>query len=97
MRLPSAREELIQKYSAIINDHFKTAVKSQMLSDVQAVPQHTEEYLALAFEEYDAQVISVLREMISDWEGRMGDDADRTLYSLGLRRAIDELIGESSV
>lgn len=35
-------------------------------------------------------------QMISDWEGGI-DPADKTLYSLALRRAMDLVIGESSM
>ena len=84
MRLASSRDEIIRKYSEMIDEHPDSPRAS------------SGKYLALAFDEYDAQVVSVLREMITEWETRLGED-DKTLYSLGLRRAIDELIGESSV
>jgi len=35
-----------------------------------------------------------LTELIKDWEEKMSDD-DKTLYSLGLRRALDVVRGES--
>lgn len=39
--------------------------------------------------------ISKIEEMISEWELTMGDE-DKTFYSLGLRRAIDVIRGESA-
>lgn len=37
-----------------------------------------------------------LTDLIKDWEEKMSDD-DRTLYSLGLRRALDVVRGESPI
>jgi len=36
-----------------------------------------------------------IQSLIKDWEAKMEDD--NTLYSLGLRRALDDVKGESSV
>ncbi len=35
--------------------------------------------------------VKKLEQMVKDWEESMGDD-DKTLYTLGLRRAIDVLV-----
>lgn len=34
-----------------------------------------------------------LRKMIKDWEGRIPEEEDDTLYSLALRRALDVVLG----
>lgn len=41
-------------------------------------------------------IAAQLRDMVEEWEESMGQD-DKSLYSLGLRRAIDLLTGESSL
>lgn len=91
------RKEIIIKFSTLINDHFKTAIKDGTLGSVATVPQFTADYLDFALTERENQIIQMIREMVVDWETRMGDDADKTLYTLGLRRAIDGIVGESSV
>jgi hypothetical protein len=40
-------------------------------------------------------IVSQLKEMVSEWEASMGTD-DGTLYSLGVRRAIDVISGQSA-
>lgn len=47
------------------------------------------------FEVWQSQVIDSLKEMIDKWEESMGDDDD-SLYSLGLRRAIDVITNETA-
>jgi len=42
-----------------------------------------------------SEVESEIQTLIKDWETKMEDD--NTLYSLGLRRALDVVKGESSV
>lgn len=39
-------------------------------------------------EEYGQEIAGKLQSMITDWESVMDED-DKTLYSLGLRRAVD--------
>ncbi len=97
MKLAPQRQAIIDKYSAIINDHLRNVVKSGMVQEIQQVPQHTNEYLSLALDEYDQEIYSMLREMIEDWEQRTGEDGEKTLYSLGLRRVADEFNGAPNV
>jgi hypothetical protein len=40
-------------------------------------------------------VVEQLKQMIDEWEATMGD-SDKSLYSLGLRRAIDVVSGETA-
>lgn len=80
MSIQRGREALTQKYVALMSQD----------------PGNATEHLVLALDEYNDQVVTFLREMISEWETKIGED-DKTLYSLGLRRAIDALTGESSV
>lgn len=44
-------------------------------------------------ENWYTQIDEDLKKMIVDWEKAMGDD-DKTLYSLGVRRALDKVRGE---
>jgi hypothetical protein len=44
-------------------------------------------------DEYRVLIVDTLKEKIASWENGMGED-DKSLYSLGLRRAVD-LIEES--
>lgn len=41
-----------------------------------------------ALSDYSEEIAEKLRTMISEWESVMDED-DKTLYSLGLRRAVD--------
>lgn len=41
-----------------------------------------------------AQVTGVIRSIVDEWESMMGED-DKSLYSLGLRHAIDIIYGRS--
>jgi hypothetical protein len=38
----------------------------------------------------EEEIIGMMQEMVDQWEADLGDD-DRTLYSLGLRRAIERI------
>jgi len=38
----------------------------------------------------EEEIIEMMQEMVNQWEADLGDD-DRTLYSLGLRRAIERI------
>lgn len=44
-------------------------------------------------DEWFSEIESEIVRLIKDWEDKMGDD-DKTLYSLGLRRALDVVRGE---
>jgi hypothetical protein len=39
----------------------------------------------------DDEIIAMLKEMIQEWEATLGEE-DKTLYSLGLRRAVDRIL-----
>lgn len=41
-------------------------------------------------------VVGEIQQKIVDWESVMGDTEDMNFYSLGLRRAIDVIMGESA-
>lgn len=88
------RDEVVAKFSVIINDHFKQAVRSGLISDFQAMGKSTADYLNYAIFEREGQIIDLLESMIKDWEQTF-EEEDKTLYSLGLRRAIDKIMGES--
>jgi hypothetical protein len=89
------REEIAFKFSVIINDHFKNAMKSGLVADLEGFGKSTSDYLDYALSEREEQIIELLESMIRDWESTIGED-DKTLYSLGLRRAIDKIVGGSS-
>lgn len=44
-------------------------------------------------ETWKFEVAEKLRAMIKDWEKRVPQDEDDTLYSLALRRALDVVLG----
>jgi len=46
-------------------------------------------------ETWKFDVAEKLREMIKDWESRIPEEEDDTLYSLALRRALDVVLGNS--
>lgn len=46
-------------------------------------------------EEWKLEKIAELENMVREWESSMGAD-DKTFYSLGIRRAIDVVRGESA-
>lgn len=47
-------------------------------------------------EEWKLEKIAELENMVREWESSMGAD-DKTFYSLGIRRAIDVVQGESAL
>lgn len=47
-------------------------------------------------EEWKLEKIAELENMVREWESSMGAD-DKTFYSLGIRRAIDVVRGESAL
>lgn len=58
-------------------------------------PEALVSVIVLVDEEVDgwrSRTAAELKRMAREWEATMGDD-DRTLYSLGLRRAIDVVTG----
>ena len=44
-------------------------------------------------ETWKHEVSEKLKKMIKDWEGRIPEDEDDTLYTLALRRALDVVLG----
>jgi hypothetical protein len=44
-------------------------------------------------ENWYLEIDDQLKKLITDWEAAMGDD-DKTLYTLGVRRALDKVRGE---
>jgi len=48
------------------------------------------------FDAWTNETVANLRGMVDDWELVMGD-SDSNMYSLGLRRAIDEVSGETAL
>lgn len=48
-----------------------------------------------ALESYGQEIAEKLQTMITDWESVMDED-DKTLYSLGLRRAVDVVLEKDS-
>jgi len=48
------------------------------------------------FEDWKEQTLAQLQHMALDWEETMGE-TDKTLYSLGIRRAIDTIQEESAL
>lgn len=47
----------------------------------------------ITVEEHHKKIEEEIVSLIKDWEAKMGED-DKTLYSLGLRRALDVVRGE---
>lgn len=61
-------------------------------------PLHPGEVEMVIFEAFDSwkyDMVEKLRKMISEWEAEVSDDT--SLYSLGLRRAIDVINGDDPV
>jgi|AntAceMinimDraft_11_1070367.scaffolds.fasta_scaffold46764_2 hypothetical protein len=52
--------------------------------------------VATEFDDWANEKVTNLRAMVADWELVMGD-SDGSMYSLGLRRAIDEILGEEAI
>jgi len=48
------------------------------------------------FDKWTNATVANLEEMVVDWESVMGDDTGN-MYSLGLRRAIDVILGEEAM
>jgi hypothetical protein len=75
--------------STIIKDITVAAVNSDKLTVEQIA-----EAVVTPVSTFVESIENQLTELIKDWEEKMSDD-DRTLYSLGLRRALDIVRGES--
>lgn len=75
--------------STIIKDITIAAVNSDKLTVEQIA-----EAVVTPVNTYVESIENQLTDLIKDWEEKMSDD-DRTLYSLGLRRALDIVRGES--
>jgi hypothetical protein len=52
-----------------------------------------EKLITTAVNEWSKDIDAQLVALVKDWEERMGDD-DQTLYTLGVRRALDLIRGE---
>jgi hypothetical protein len=75
--------------STIIKDITIAAVNSDKLTVEQIA-----EAVVTPVSAFVESIENQLTDLIKDWEEKMSDD-DRTLYSLGLRRALDVVRGES--
>lgn len=75
--------------STIIKDITVAVVNSDKLTVEQIA-----EAVVTPVNTFVESIENQLTELIKDWEEKMSDD-DRTLYSLGLRRALDIVRGES--
>jgi hypothetical protein len=76
-----------------INSKLRQLVSESILTpeSMLKVSQSAQEGISEWTESVTAQITS----MISDWESAMGED-DKTFYSLGLRRAIDIISGQTA-
>jgi hypothetical protein len=52
--------------------------------------------VATEIDAWTESVTAEINQKITDWEATMGSQEDKSLYSLGLRRAIDVILGESA-
>ena len=52
-----------------------------------------EKLVSTAVHDWYSDIVQQLVSMIKEWEEKMGDD-DKTLYTLGVRRALDIVRGE---
>lgn len=75
--------------STIIKDITVAVVNSDKLTVEQIA-----EAVVTPVNTFVESIENQLTDLIKDWEEKMADD-DRTLYSLGLRRALDIVRGES--
>jgi len=76
-----------------INSKLRQLVSESVLTpeSMLKVSQSAQEGISEWTESITAQITS----MIGDWESAMGED-DKTFYSLGLRRAIDIISGQTA-
>lgn len=64
----------------------------KLISDLQLVGSDTQ-LVSFIVEDHHKDIEQEIISLIKDWEEKMGED-DKTLYSLGLRRALDVVRGE---
>ena len=70
-----------------------------LASTKEMTPEQFQKVYGIVIEVVDgwkSEKVSELEDMVREWESSMGAD-DKTLYSLGIRRAIDTIQGESSL
>jgi len=80
------KQELI---STIIKD-----ITVAMVNNEKPSVEQVAEAVVTPVDAFMKSIEDQLAELIKDWEEKMSDD-DKTLYSLGLRRALDIVRGES--
>jgi hypothetical protein len=80
------KQELI---STIIKD-----ITVAMVNNEKPSVEQIAEAVVTPVDAFMKSIEDQLTELIKDWEEKMSDD-DKTLYSLGLRRALDIVRGES--
>ena len=80
------KQELI---STIIKD-----ITVAMVNNEKPSVEQIAEAVVTPVDTFVKSIEDQLTELIKDWEEKMSDD-DKTLYSLGLRRALDVVRGES--
>lgn len=80
------KQELI---STIIKD-----ITVAMVNNEKPTVEQIAEAVITPVDTFVKSIEDQLTELIKDWEEKMSDD-DKTLYSLGLRRALDVVRGES--
>lgn len=80
------KQELI---STIIKD-----ITVAMVNNEKPTVEQIAEAVVTPVDTFVKSIEDQLTELIKDWEEKMSDD-DKTLYSLGLRRALDVVRGES--
>ena len=80
------KQELI---STIIKD-----ITVAMVNNEKPSVEQVAEAVVTPVDAFMKSIEDQLTELIKDWEEKMSDD-DKTLYSLGLRRALDIVRGES--
>ena len=80
------KQELI---STIIKD-----ITVAMVNNEKPTVEQIAEAVVTPVDTFVKSIEDQLTELIKEWEEKMSDD-DKTLYSLGLRRALDVVRGES--
>lgn len=80
------KQELV---STIIKD-----ITVAMVNNEKPTVEQIAEAVTTPVDSFVKSIENQLTELIKDWEEKMSDD-DKTLYSLGLRRALDVVRGES--
>jgi gas vesicle protein len=82
-----------QELIAVIIRDLTTAL---IVNNDKPTVEQVAEAVANPVEDFVSSIEKQLMDLIKDWEEKMSDD-DRTLYSLGLRRALDVVRGESPI